>query len=261
MAALRRLIDGFTDFRADFWEKNRDLFERLAREGQSPKVLIVACSDSRVDPAILTRTQPGDLFIVRNVAAIVPPHQPEAQGYHGTSTALEFGVRGLNVEHIVVLGHALCGGMRALIEEGASHLADYAYLADWTGIVRRARDMVTLGVPEASPELRQRAVEQAGVIVSLGNVLSFPWVRERVRAGTLSVHGWYFDLRTGELYAFDPQAAIFRRLHGRDDAESLKVGGDSDENDRQLARFVETLRASLAAPDGRTLTVAKADIA
>lgn len=264
MPALRRLIDGFADFRADFWETNRALFERLAREGQSPKVLIVACSDSRVDPAILTRTQPGDLFIVRNVAAIVPPHQPDAQGYHGTSTALEFGVRGLAVEHIVVLGHALCGGMRALIEEGGSHLADYQYLADWTGIVRRARDMVTLGVPEATPQERQRAVEQAGVIVSLGNVLSFPWVHERVRAGTLSVHGWYFDLRTGELSGFDPHAAAFRPLRVRADADLTSMARDGDdvraENDRLLARFVEVLRASLAAGGRPALTVGKAEI-
>ena len=265
MSALRRLIDGFADFRADYWQKNGALFERLAREGQSPKVMIVGCSDSRVDPGILTRTQPGDLFIVRNVAAIVPPHQPDAAGYHGTSTAIEFGVRGLAVEHIVVLGHALCGGMRALIEEGASHLADYAYLAEWTGIVRRARDMVVLGVPEASPEDRQRAVEQAGVIVSLGNVLSFPWVRERVRAGTLSVHGWYFDLRTGELSGFDPATATFRGLRGRADADRPSVVPDSaadarDDNDQQLARFVETLRASLVAGARPPLTVGKADI-
>jgi carbonic anhydrase len=264
MSALRRLIDGFADFRADFWPANQALFERLVREGQAPKVMIVACSDSRVDPGILTRTQPGDLFIVRNVAAIVPPHQPDAPGYHGTSTAIEFGVRGLGVEHMVVLGHALCGGMRALIEEGASHLADYQYLADWTGIVRRARDMVVLGVPEATPEDRQRAVEQAGVIVSLGNVLSFPWVRERVRAGSLSVHGWYFDLRTGELSGFDPQTATFRALRGRADADAPSVARDADDvradNDRQLARFVETLRASLAAGARPSLTVGKGEI-
>lgn len=264
MTALRRLIDGFAGFRTDFWEQNRELFERLAREGQSPKVLIVGCSDSRVDPAIVTRTQPGDLFTVRNVAAIVPPHQPGAAGYHGTSTALEFGVRGLAVEHIVVLGHALCGGMRALIEEGASHLADYEYLADWTGIVRRARDMVMLGLPEATPEERQRAVEQASIIVSLGNVLTFPWVQERVRAGTLSVHGWYFDLRTGELLAFDPVAASFRPMRGRDDADHLSVGRHVDdygaENDRHISRFIEAMRARLAGQQGRTLTVGKGEI-
>jgi carbonic anhydrase len=265
MTALRRLIDGFADFRADFWEKNRELFERLAREGQSPKVLIVGCSDSRVDPAIVTRTKPGDLFTVRNVAAIVPPHQPGAAGYHGTSTALEFGVRGLGVEHIVVLGHALCGGMRALIEEGASHLENYEYLAEWTGIVRRARDMVILGLPGATADERQRAVEQAGVIVSLGNVLSFPWVQERVRAGTLSVHGWYFDLRTGELEAFDPQAAAFRPVRGRSDADLLSVGRHADdygaENDRHISRFIEALRAGHATQAERTLTVGKGELA
>ncbi len=259
--ALGRLIDGFADFRAGFWKENRDLFDRLAREGQSPKVLIVGCVDSRVDPAILTRTQPGDLLTIRNVAAIVPPHQPDAAGYHGTSTALEFGVRGLSVEHIVVLGHALCGGMRALVEEGASHLSQYEYLADWIGIVRHARDMVTLGLPDASPEERQCAIEQAGVIVSLGNVLSFPWVRERVSAGTLAVHGWYFDLRTGELSAFDPETALFRPMRSTADAERMglrRAGGDHPEgSDRHLVRFIEALRATGMRPG---LTVGRAEI-
>jgi carbonic anhydrase len=245
MAALSRLIAGFSDFRAGYWEENRALFERLAREGQAPKVLLVGCSDARVDPVVLTRTQPGDLFVVRNVAAIVPPDQPEASGYHGTSAALEFGVRGLQVEHIVVLGHAQCGGMRALIDEGASHLADFKYVAEWTGIVRRARDMVMLGLPDAAPEARQRAIEQAGVIVSLGNLLGFPWIQERVRAGTLSVHGWYFDLGSGELYAFDPRDAQFHRLRDRAEADLRSVGLRDEnagvENDDALGRFIQAL--------------------
>lgn len=249
MTVLRRLIDGFADFRSGFWEENNELFERLARDGQHPKVFIIGCSDARVDPAILTRTQPGDLFTVRNVGAIVPPHQPDAQGYHGTSTALEFAVVGLEVEHIVVLGHALCGGMRALMDEGASDLEKYTYLADWTGIVRQARDMVNLGLPEASDPERRRAVEQAGVIVSVGNVMSFPWVRERVQAGKLSVHGWYYDLRTGELHAFNPVDATFQLLHGHDGIEMPSVGafaGDpAVEGDRRLGRFVEAQRTRL----------------
>lgn len=261
MTALGRLIDGFADFRADYWEANRDLFERLAREGQSPKVLIVGCSDARVDPAILTRTQPGDLFVVRNVAAIVPPHQPDAQGFHGTSAALEFGVRSLAVEHIVVLGHALCGGIRALVDEGAARLADYGYVGDWTGIVRRARDAVLRGLPDAGPDAQVRAIEQAAVIVSLGNVLSFPWVRERVAAGTLSVHGWYFDLRAGELSAFDPAEAAFRPVRGRA-ATVPDLGRHPDDwaadHVRALGRFVERLRAASAG--ARTLTAGAAEI-
>jgi carbonic anhydrase len=249
MTALRRLIDGFADFRAGFWAENAALFERLGREGQSPKVFIIGCSDARVDPGILTRTQPGDLFTVRNVGAIVPPDQPDAEGYHGTSTALEFAVVGLEVEHIVVLGHALCGGMAALMEEGASHLAKYEYLADWMNIVRQARDMVNLGLPEATDAERRRAVEQAGVIVSVGNVMSFPWVRERVQAGKLSVHGWYYDLRTSELHAFNPVDATFHRLHGHDGIEMPSVVANADdataENDRRLTRFVEAQRQRL----------------
>ncbi len=251
MTALKRLLDGFAGFREDFWPDNQPLFDRLVNQGQQPKVLLVACSDSRVDPGILTRTTPGDLFIVRNVAAIVPPYSPD-RNYHGTSAALEFGVRGLKVEHIVVLGHALCGGIRALLNEGDAEIAAYEFLGPWTDIVRRAADAVRLGVPPNASFDEQRAVEQAAVIVSLGNVMSFPWVREGVAAGTLSVHGWYFDLRTGELYAFDPEQARFEPTRTRPEADWLSIGHRADdfraENDRLLGRYVEGLRLTIAGP-------------
>lgn len=241
MSVLERLIEGFVDFRAGYWRENRPLFERLAREGQSPKVLIVACVDSRVDPGILTRTQPGDLFTIRNVGAIVPPYGPDGR-YHGTSAALEFGVRALGVEHIVVLGHALCGGMRALLAEDDASLAQFEFLKPWTDIVRRAADAVRLGVPEMDAVATQKAVEQAAVVVSMGNVLSFPWIRERVDGGTLSVHGWYFDLRSGELSAFDPAEARFDPVKLASDAPA-GAGAALHDNDRLLARLIEGFRA------------------
>ena len=110
--ALERLLKGFADFRLGYYREHLDLFDKLATEGQAPKILIVACADARVDPGILTQTKPGELFTVRNVAAMVPPAQfpPDAR-HHGTSSAIELAVRGLGVEHVVVLGHALCGGI------------------------------------------------------------------------------------------------------------------------------------------------------
>jgi len=201
--ALTRLIAGFRTFHDRYFQQNRALYERLTIEGQVPKVLVVGCSDARVDPAILTYAQPGDLFVVRNVGAIVPPHEEAGRGYHGTSSALEFGVRGLNVEHIVVLGHALCGGMRALADGPAEDSRDYEYLHDWVRIAAAARDAVRVELRDAPAETRRRALEQAGIVVSLGNLMTFPWVRERVVAGTLALHGWYFDFTVGTLFAYD----------------------------------------------------------
>jgi len=213
--ALERLIAGFRAFHDTYFQQNRALYDRLATEGQSPKVLVVGCSDARVDPAIVTYAQPGDLFVVRNVAAIVPPHEEAGLGYHGTSSALEFGVRGLNVEHIVVLGHALCGGMRALAEGPAEDRSDYEYLHDWVRIAAAARDAVRAELRDAPAETQRRALEQAGVVVSLGNLMTFPWVRERVVAGTLALHGWYFDFTVGELFAYDIVAGRFAPVTGR----------------------------------------------
>lgn len=243
MSVLKRLIEGFVDFRAGYWRENRPLFDRLAREGQQPKVLIVACVDSRVDPGILTSTQPGDIFTIRNVAAIVPPYGPDGR-YHGTSAALEFGVRALGVEHIVVLGHALCGGIRALLSEDDAALKEFEFLKPWTDIMRRAADAVRLGVPEFDEVSTQKAVEQAAVVVSMGNVLSFPWVREKVEAGTLAIHGWYFDLRNGELSAFDPTDARFAPVIAATDPERAIVSGNAQQlgDDRLLGRLIDGFR-------------------
>ncbi|MBM3621514.1 MAG: carbonic anhydrase [Alphaproteobacteria bacterium] len=243
MSVLKRLIEGFVDFRAGYWRENQPLFERLAREGQQPKVLIVACVDSRVDPGILTSTKPGDIFTIRNVAAIVPPYEPDGR-HHGTSAALEFGVRALGVEHIVVLGHALCGGMRALLAEDDATLAQFEFLKPWTEIVRRAADTVRLGAPELDAVATQKAVEQAGVVVSMGNVLTFPWVREKVQAGTIAIHGWHFDFRNGELSAFDPREARFVPIAAASDPERSITSGNAEQldTDRLLSHLVNNFR-------------------
>lgn len=206
---LQRLIAGFESFRREYFERRPSLFEGLVQDGQRPKVLVIACSDSRVDPAILTRSRPGDLFTVRNVAAIVPPYVPDGRP-RGTSSAVEFGVRGLEVEHLVVLGHAMCGGMRALAEPPGNR---FEFLSDWVEIASEARDAVDRA--GLTGEARQIALEQAGVLCSLRNLLTFPWIRDRVETGRLVLHGWYFGLRHGELLAFDPTEGRFVAVRGR----------------------------------------------
>jgi len=201
--ALDRLLDGFAGFRDLYLGERRDLFNDLLEHGQHPKVLLIGCSDSRVDPAILTGAGPGDLFVVRNVAAIVPPYETDRR-HHGTSSAIEFAVRGLAVEHIVVMGHQMCGGVRAL---GGDTGDQYDFLGDWVGIMADVRTRID-EVP-LPPAARQRALELGCVLQSVRNLTGFPWIAERVRQGRLSLHGWYVDLHARQLLAYDPAAGRF----------------------------------------------------
>jgi carbonic anhydrase len=213
--ALERLLQGFADFRLGYYREHLELFEKLATEGQSPEILIIGCADARVDPGILTQTKPGDIFTVRNVAAMVPPAQyPPDERHHGTSAAIEFAVRGLNVKHVVVLGHALCGGIAALVDGREGAYADYDYLAAWTSIAQEVRDMVVsmlAGRPRAEIV---RTLEQAAAVNSVRNLMTFRWIAERVASGTLSLHAWWFNLVEGQLHAFNPETMAFEPVLG-----------------------------------------------
>lgn len=190
---MDRLIDGYRRFRETGWPERRALFERLAEQGQRPRALVVACSDSRVDPAMIFGAAPGELFVVRNVANLVPPFAPD-EAYHGTSAALEFGVRALEVTDIVVMGHAMCGGIGALLR-GAPN-PSYHFLNGWIAMAEAARARVLASTPV---EHAQQACEYEAVKLSLENLRTFPWIREAQRDGRLSLHGAYFDIRNGVL--------------------------------------------------------------
>ena len=194
---MEDLIEGYRRFRAETWARERDRFEALAERGQSPRALVVACADSRVDPQMIFSAAPGELFVVRNVANLVPPYQPDA-AYHGTSAALEFGVRVLAIRDLVVLGHGQCGGVRALLEGAPAEAADF--VVPWMRIARPARDRVLACEPA---EARQEAGEHEVVRLSLANLMTFPWVREAVEAGRLRLHGMHFAIHTGVLAVLD----------------------------------------------------------
>ena len=218
--ALERLLQGFADFRLGYYREHLELFEKLASEGQSPEILIVGCADARVDPGILTQTKPGDIFTVRNVAAMVPPAQyPPDERHHGTSAAIEFAVRGLHVKHVVVLGHALCGGIAALVDGRDSAYADYDYLATWTSIAQDVRELVVSGLDGRPRAELARTLEQAAVVNSVCNLMTFRWIAERVAAGSLSLHAWWFNLIEGQLHAFNPDTTAFEPVLG------VKLGG------------------------------------
>jgi carbonic anhydrase len=187
------LIDGYRRFRAETWPRERARFEELAARGQRPNTMVIACSDSRVDPQMIFSAGPGELFVVRNVANLVPPYMPDAQ-FHGTSAAVEFAVRVLKVDRIVVMGHALCGGISALLGGAPPEARDF--VAGWMGIAQRAR---TVALRCDDPEQRQEIAEHEAVRISLDNLMTFPWVAEAVAAGRLSLHGAHFGVATGRL--------------------------------------------------------------
>jgi carbonic anhydrase len=193
-AGLEDLFAGYQRFRAEVWPERRKLFEALARDGQSPRALVIACSDSRVDPAMVFNAAPGELFIVRNVANLVPPYKPDGD-YHGTSAAIEFAVCVLEVPRIIVLGHAMCGGVRALLNGFPDGTRDF--VQPWmTGIAAEARRR-TLACTPVEAEEAQAQCELETVKLSLRNLLTFPFVAERITSGSLTLHGGSFDIRTG----------------------------------------------------------------
>lgn len=208
MKDLRRLISGFKRFQQNYFQSDDTLYEQLGR-GQNPKVLMIGCSDSRVDPAILTDCRPGDIFVVRNVANLIPPYEPDGH-YHGVSSAVEYAVRFLKVEHIIVMGHSHCGGIDALMHSTGPTGSEF--IDQWVAIGHPARQAVERELAAKSDELKCRACEQAAILISLENLLSFPWVADRVRNGVLALHGWYFDIEAGQLLGYHPDRGEFETL-------------------------------------------------
>ena len=209
MREIAELVAGYREFLAETWPHQAALYRSLAKEGQSPRVMIVACCDSRADPAAIFNAKPGGLFVVRNVANLVPPFEPHGD-FHGTSAALEFAVTGLDVEHIVVLGHARCGGIAAFRDGLHARGGEHSFIARWLSVLNGVRAEALRAAGEGTDAVaHQRALEHAGIRLSLENLTSFPFIRERLAAGTLALHGGYFDIATGALLARNPATGAF----------------------------------------------------
>ena len=209
MPYINQLIDGYHRFRNKDWARERQRWSELA-EGQSPEVMILSCADSRVDPAHIFDARPGEIFVVRNIAALAPPYET-SRGFHGVSAALEFAVTQLEVGEILVMGHGLCGGCAAAltgqfddVPPGEGH-----FIGDWVRMLSGARDEVRSHHHELSREAF-REMEQEAVKVSLANLRTFPWIREREVAGTLKLHGAHFAISEGRLYILDEAEDTFR---------------------------------------------------
>ncbi|MDX2236944.1 MAG: carbonic anhydrase [Hyphomonadaceae bacterium] len=200
---MDRLLEGYRRFRAGRWPRMADLYAELA-EGQSPRTLVIACSDSRVDPAAIFDAAPGELFVIRNVANLVPPFE-EGGGYHGTSAAIEFAVQALQVEEIVVLGHARCGGCAAALAPGS--VAQGSFLAKWISLLEPAKARIAHVREGLAP-----ALEHESIKVALENLQTFPFVAAAVAAGALHLRGARFDIVSGRLEIFDPAINDFALL-------------------------------------------------
>lgn len=199
MGLPKHLLDGYTNFRSGRYASEAERYMRLGQGAQRPTVMVIACCDSRAAPETIFDAGPGEIFVVRNVANLVPPYTPDG-GHHSTSAALEFAILSLGVKHVVVMGHGRCGGIRAIVQE-ASPLTNTDFIGSW---MRPIKDVARY-VPHAHNDDAgfERQVERASVEHSLANMRTFPWIRMRENAGELSIHGAWFDIALGELHAYD----------------------------------------------------------
>jgi carbonic anhydrase len=209
MPYMKQLIEGYRRFREQGWSRERERWAELA-EGQSPQVMILACADSRSDPAQIFDARPGEMFVARNIAALAPPYETSA-GFHGVSAALEFAVTQLNVGEILVMGHGMCGGCAAALTGNFDHVppGEGHFIGDWVRMLGDARDEVR----SRHAQLDRSAfldMEHAAVKVSLANLRTFPWIAERERDGRLKLHGAHFSISEGRLYLLDEAEGTFR---------------------------------------------------
>lgn len=204
----KRLTEGYQSFLDGRFHAESSRYLKLAETGQSPEILIIGCCDSRVSPEVIFDAGPGEMFVVRNVANLVPPCDPDSESsYHGTSAAIEFAVNGLNVKHIVVLGHASCGGIRFFFDD-ARPLSKGDFIGKWMSQIEPVAQR--LGPASGDREANLKRLELATVEHSLNNLMTFPSIRSRVERGELELHGTYFGVATGLLFLRDPATGEFK---------------------------------------------------
>jgi len=203
---MDKLFKGILEFQGQEFEEQKALFEKLDR-GQKPHTLFIGCADSRVVPALLTKTDPGELFIVRNVANIVPPWG-ESAAYAATTSAIEYAVLALGVDTIVVCGHSGCGGCQAL-HMSPAELEHLPHTRKWLEIIREIPPRVARKMKGDSEAERDWLTEHINILIQLQNLLTYPYIREKVAAGTLSILGWYYVIRTGQVFNFNPETRRF----------------------------------------------------
>ena len=209
MVLPKQLIDGYRAFRDGRLRDEQERYRELGETGQSPEVMVIGCCDSRVSPEVIFDAGPGELFVVRNVANLVPVYQPDS-GAHGVSAALEYAVNVLKVKHVVVLGHAQCGGIRAFIDK-IDPLSPGDFIGRWMAMFIKPGEIVEQRERETMQDFVVR-IEKAAIFRSLENLMTFPFVRTRVEHGEMELHGAYFGVAEGSLFVLDKAAKEFHSV-------------------------------------------------
>ena len=204
-----RLIDGYRNFREGRYSAENARYRHLAETGQSPETMIVACCDSRAAPETIFDASPGELFVVRNVANLVPPFSPDGE-YHGTSAALEFGLVALKVKHVVVMGHGRCGGIAAALTENPTPLTPGDFIGKWISLLEKPVAECNC-FDDKTPEAKRLRLERLSVLHSIANLRSFPCVQHLEARGRVTLHGAWFDISLGELHVYDPATGEWNR--------------------------------------------------
>ncbi len=215
---MARFIEGMRAFRQQEYRGERDQMMHL-QKGQKPEILLIGCSDSRIDFSLMAGVNPGEVFMVRNIANLVPPYAYGSGVGQGVRAAIEYGVKILQISHIVVFGHANCGGIRAAIDTAAGNAPESDFIGSWLSLVKNAciQEVADSNgkvhrLPIEMLKEYSYLVERSSVLNSLENLRGYPWVAERVTAGTLALHGWWFDLQTGDLWGTAPNGSEFMPL-------------------------------------------------
>ncbi len=203
---MEKLVEGIIQFRRGAFETNRNLFKDL-KAGQKPHTLFITCSDSRVDPNLITGTMPGELFTIRNIANIVPPYRITSE-YTGTTSAIEYAVEHLEVKNIIVCGHSNCGGCASSLH-ASEHSDHMPYTTKWLELIHSVRDRVLYEFSDDKPFTREWMMEQANVTEQLNNLMSYPFIQEKVAAKKLTLSGWHYIIETGEVYIYDGNTGEF----------------------------------------------------
>ncbi len=197
--SFTKILQGYQAFRKKYALDDKSVMQHLSYHGQKPKIMVVACCDSRVDPALILQCEPGDLFVARNVANIIPPYEKD-EAHHGTSAALEFGVCFLNVKHLILLGHSQCGGIQALLDGSDVNKNDF--INNWVSLIK-TNDFN----PHNSDDCAKAALNQ-----SYQNCLTFPWINEKVAKQELIIHLWFFDIKIGQIFTYSDTQKKYQPL-------------------------------------------------
>jgi len=221
MSSYAKLLDGYKIFRRHYLAQENTAWRHDAKDRQEPQIMIIACSDSRVNPVIITRASLGDIFVVNNVANLVPPYSHCGNTHHSTSAAIEFAVVHLKVQHIIIMGHSGCSGIRTLMAGHDNHsqqpsepdpAAPYSFIRPWMRIVDEAAEFTPQEIASTDLESRATICEQRASLISLNNLVTFPWVKEALLDNSLKVHAWHYDIGSGILQEYDTETEKFKAL-------------------------------------------------